>query len=166
MPLARGGTPDPAANPPAVAVAGRASAARPAIDDSPLDVKDVKVLIVDGRKTQDQDVLLGFGAGQIALTNPRGGAALTALQYRNLSHATYVRARDPKWSETGGATPPKDLDVGSFIRTSKHWLVLQTRDSYLILRLEDRNVQAVLQAVEARTGLAIDRPKSTDDKDQ
>ncbi len=147
--------------------ASAAGARGPVIDDTPVEVRDVKVLIIDGRKSKDQDVLLGFGAGQIALTNPRGGAPLTTLPYRTVTHATYIKARDPKWNEAAApaAAPPKDLDVGSFMRTSKHWLVLQARDSYLILRLEDRNFQSVLQAVEARTGLTIDRPKSTDDKD-
>ena len=41
-------------------------------------------------------------------------------------------------------------------------LALQGTDGYQILRLEDVNVMRVLQAVEARTGITIERPRSND----
>ena len=47
---------------------------------------------------------------------------------------------------------------GTMFRRAAHWLVIQAADAYMILRLEDRNVQRVLEAVEMRTGVRIDRP--------
>jgi hypothetical protein len=72
-----------------------------------------------------------------------------------------VHARDPKWSDAYFA-PPKDLDVGGMLRSSKHFLVLQTKDSFMILRLEDSNVLRVLQTIESHTGLTVDRPQQAD----
>ena len=48
------------------------------------------------------------------------------------------------------------------MRTAKPWLVLQTNDAYVILRLDDRNVANVLEKLEASIHMAVDRPKSTD----
>ena len=72
-----------------------------------------------------------------------------------------MHARDPKWSDAYFG-PPKDLDVGGMLRSSKHFLVLQTKDSYMILRLDDSNVLRVLQTIESHTGLTIDRPQQAD----
>jgi hypothetical protein len=115
-------------------------------------------MLVTGRKTRDEDVVLNFGGGQIAVFGPHGGAAVASLPYGAVLHATYVHGRDPKWDH-GLFSPPDDLDVGGVLRTSKHWLVLQGSSAFLILRLEDSNVYRVLQTVEARTALQIDRPR-------
>ena len=72
-----------------------------------------------------------------------------------------MSARDPKWdaSLTG---PPADLDVGSILRQSRHWLVLQTDDSYAILRLDDqRNVPRFLDMLQTRTGIKVERPAAS-----
>lgn len=130
------------------------------IDDPHEVFTDVKVLVVNGKKTTDRDVVLSFGGGETKVLGTNGGT-LNALPYRSMASLTYARARDPRWN-TNGYGPPKDLDVGSFMRTSKHWLVVQTADSYLIFRLEDANIGKVLHAFETRTGLVIDRPKTTD----
>ena len=137
------------------------NAATPPVDDQLLAVTDVRVLVVTGKKANDQEILLNFGNGQITLVNSKSGTPIAALPYRSIVGATYIRARDPRWNPAL-ASPPTDLDVGGMLRTSKHYLALQTKDSYQILRLEDANVIRVLQAVEARSGITIDRPKSGD----
>jgi eukaryotic-like serine/threonine-protein kinase len=121
-----------------------------------------RVLIVNGKQTNDQEVVLSFVNGQISLISGRGGTAIATVPYKAILHATYARARDPKWN-AAYFSPPAGLDVGSVFRTAKNWLVLQMRDTFLILRLDDTNVTRVLQTVEARTGLTIERPR-VDDK--
>ena len=49
----------------------------------------------------------------------------------------------------------EDLDVGSMFRTAKHWLVLQGRDSYMIVQLEDDNWRPILNTVVDRTKVQI-----------
>ena len=68
------------------------------------------MLVVTGKKSQDEDVTLNFAAGQISVVSKKGGAALWTDPYRRLAHLTYVHARDPKWDATLNG-PPADLEV-------------------------------------------------------
>jgi hypothetical protein len=132
-----------------------AAAAKPA--DNPLvTFPDAKLYQVDGKRTTDTDAVLNFAAGQLLIMPKSGGAAMATLAYSRIKHATYVRARDPKWDKTF-ASPPDDVDVGSFMRTPRHWLVLQGADHFEILRLDDGNYSRVLETLEARAGIKIDR---------
>ena len=80
------------------------------------------------------------------------------MPYESLVRATYARGRDPKW-DPSLAAPPEDLDVGSIFRTAKHWLVLQGRDSYIIVQLEDNNWRPILNTVVDRTKVQISSTK-------
>jgi hypothetical protein len=120
---------------------------------------DVKILLVTGRKTQDEDAVLTFAGGSVSVQDKRAGTAAASLPYAAIARATYAHARDPRWDQTL-FSPPVDLDVGGMLRTSKHWLVLQTTGSYLVLRLGDSTFAHVLQVLEARTGLTVARPNA------
>jgi hypothetical protein len=115
--------------------------------------------VTNGKNTSDRDALLSFAGGQLLVMPKSGGAALVTLPYGTITRATYVKARDPKW-DPALPGPPEGVDVGSFIRQGRHWLVLQGPGHYEILRLEDNNVTHILSAIEARTGVKVDRPKS------
>jgi serine/threonine protein kinase len=128
-------------------------------EDIAQSIPNVKLLIVTGKKTSDEDAALNFGGGQIAAAG-KGGAVLSAMPYGAVLRATYIHARDPRW-DPAYSSPPQDLDVGSVLRTAKHWLVLQGRNTFLIFRLDDTNWRQVIDAVEARTSLAVDRSTSS-----
>ncbi len=162
------GTPTPTPSPTASAsptppaptpdTTGRAAATptpTPVVEEN-LTFPDVKLLSVSGTKATDQDVLLSFIGGQMALTGKGGGSAIMTLPYKTLARATYVHAKDPRWDATLPA-PPDKLDTPGLIHPSRHWLTLQTRTGYVILRLDDSNWERILQAVEARTGQKVDR---------
>ena len=142
---------------PAEADAAKA-APPPKADDTVVGFSSVKHLAVNGRRTTDRDVLVNFGGGQVTVLSRDGGGAILSIPYGSLRRATYVSARDPKW-DTSLAGPPADVDVGSILRQSRHWLVLQTDDSYVILRLDDaRNVPRFLDMLQTRTGVKVERP--------
>jgi serine/threonine-protein kinase len=131
--------------------------ARPAIDDTPLAFNDVRVVLVTGRDGRDQDAQVMFGDGRVAVLPRVGGNPLAAIPYSGVVTATYTRGRDPKW-DPAGFSPPANLNTpGTMFRRAAHWLVLQSADAYVILRLEDSNWERILAAVEARTGLKIAR---------
>jgi hypothetical protein len=154
------GTPAAAAG----ARGGTASGARGAIDDTQVAFTDVRqFVVVSGKKTRDEDVLVSFVGGQISVLREKDSSAIASWPYRTVLGATYVKARDPRW-DAALASPPDDIDVGGILRTSKHWLVLQNRDAYLILRLADSNYARVLEVLEARTGLTVARPNPDADK--
>jgi hypothetical protein len=122
--------------------------------ETPAEFKNVRLLVVTGRRSDDQEGVLSFAAGQFTFLGRSTGAALASMPYASLLRATYVRARDPKW-DPALAAPPQDLDVGGVFRTSKHWLVLQGRESYMIVRLEDNNWRPILNTVVERTQVQI-----------
>jgi hypothetical protein len=98
-------------------------------------------------------------AGQISLAPRRGGAAILSIPYARLAHATYVKAKDPKWyPDPALSMPPDGVDIPGFMRGARHWLVLQTRTNYVILRLDDSDFSQILDTVESRTGIKVDRP--------
>jgi len=142
----------PAATPPPVSAGtGRRGAAPP---ETPIEYKDVRVLAITGRRSSDQQGVLSFSAGNITMLGRGTNAALASMPYDALLRATYVRGRDPKW-DPSLAAPPQDLDVGGMFRTAKHWLVLQGREAFVVLRLEDNNWRPVLNAVVERTKVQI-----------
>jgi hypothetical protein len=118
----------------------------------------LKVLLISGKRTTDQDVILTLAGGQLSVSPRTGGSPMAAFPYKSVARATYIRAKDPKWDSALPA-PPDDLDMpgGLFGRPTRHWLTLQTKQAFLVLRLEDSNVKGVLDAVEARTGIKIAR---------
>ena len=123
---------------------------------------DVKVLHIRGQKADDEDVSLHFVAGHVSVMSKKGGLAIASEPYKQIAHATYVHARVPKW-DPALPGPPANLDVPGILRSTRHWLVLQSKTDYLVLRLEDSNWRQILDTFEIRTGLKIDRP-STGDK--
>ena len=47
--------------------------------------------------TNDQDVVVNFGSGQIAVVPKNGGAPVATLTYRRIVRATYIRDDNPRW---------------------------------------------------------------------
>ena len=117
---------------------------------------DVKVLLISGRRAQDRDALLSLVSGQVTVLNRQGGTIIASTPYRSIERATYARARNPKW-DPSFFSPPADLDMPGILPTARHWLVLQGRGSYLILQLNGNTWQQVLEAIEGRTGVKVER---------
>jgi hypothetical protein len=44
-----------------------------------------------------------------------------------------------------------------FMKSTAHWLTLQSKDHYFVLHLDKNNVNAILPAVETRTGVKVAR---------
>ena len=131
----------------------------PEVAEPLLVYSDAKLLVINGNKAQEQDVIINFVAGQISMAPKKGGKALWSLAYKKVAHATYVRAKDPKWDVSLPA-PPDNLDIPGFMRGSRHWLVIQAKTAdpgYVILRLDDSNWSDVLDTLEARSGVKVDR---------
>ena len=101
-------------------------------------------------------MLINFIGGQVQIVPRNGGAAVAAVPYKRILRATYSRSRDPKW-DASLPGPPEGLDVGTFMRQTRHWLVVQGAEAFAVLRLEDSNFRQVLATFEHRTGIKVDR---------
>jgi hypothetical protein len=124
---------------------------------------DVKYLKVHGKDADDDDAILQFVGGQVVVTSKKGGPADAMVPYRRVAHATYVHAKMPKW-DPGLPAPIDGFNVPGIglFRPARHWLVLQTRTDFTILRLDDSNWKQIIETFEARTGLKVDQPPNGD----
>ena len=158
------------AQPPAPTAPATGTATTPVVAPPPAEAPsetqvvfpDVKVLMITGRRAQDRDALLSFVGGQMTVLNREGGTIITSTPYKAIERVTYVRARNPKW-DPSLFSPPDNLDMPGILPTARHWLVLQSRTAYLILQLNGNTWQKVLETVEGRTGLKVDRATSGGD---
>jgi hypothetical protein len=125
---------------------------------------DIKTLVADGTKARELDALLILEPESLVIRNRDNGAVLRTAPYQSIAVATYARARQPRWQEDSSVAPiPKSFSgSGFFLKSSRHWLTLQSKSEFLILRLEDKNVSAVLASIEARTGSKIQRSATRD----
>jgi hypothetical protein len=157
---AQAARPAPPVAPTAPARGGAApvSQAAPAVEDTARSFNDARVMVLKGRKADDQQVTLWFANGYINAIAAKGQESLGAMSYKAVAGATYLRARDPKWN-ADLASPPDNLDVGGMLRTDKNWLVIQSREAFLIFRLDDADVRTVLQTLTEKTGVTVDYPK-------
>ena len=127
----------------------------------PVAFEGVRLLKVTGRSGEDFDVELRFGGGAIVVAPRRAGADRLSLPYKELQRGTFVREPNPRWvtnSTPALAAPPANLDVPGFGVRSRRWLVLQGTAWYAVLTLPDDQWQQILNTVEERTRVKIDRP--------
>jgi eukaryotic-like serine/threonine-protein kinase len=136
-------------------VPAAANAAKPVLP--PASFKNVKVLAVNGSRTTAADAALHFSEAEISVRSSDTKLGVTALFYPEIAKATYVHARDPQWDPLLSG-PAGKIDVPGILRRARHWLVLQSRDAYVILRLDGEDRLDVLKAFEDRTGLVVERP--------
>ncbi|MEO8482399.1 MAG: hypothetical protein ABI634_09340, partial [Acidobacteriota bacterium] len=116
-----------------------------------------RAFVVNGKKAEEQDAALHFQGGAITLAAGKGGRVFAALPYKDVTSAAFVRAKNPRWYPTLAA-PPAGVDMpGGLFRSTRAWLALQSRDTYLIVRLNDEDFRRVLETVTERTGLKVEQ---------
>jgi serine/threonine-protein kinase len=142
------------------AAAGRVANPEPPANDPLLAFGNVKMLAISGQNGKEQDVVINLAAGHITVVPRKGGAALDVVPYRGIVKATYVHGNAPEW-DSSAPSPPDKLELsGGFLGIggrSRNWLTLQTKDAFLILRLDDENQRQLMAAIESRAGVSIDR---------
>jgi hypothetical protein len=126
---------------------------------------DIKALVPDGSKSKDVEALLSLEGEAMVVRSKDNGALLKMLPYQTIAAATYVDSRKPRWKDDPAlaAVPSGFAGGGFFLKSSKHWLTLQTSSDFIILRLDDKNVVPLIKALEARSGLKVSKPE-TDEK--
>lgn len=116
---------------------------------------DVKLVTADGRKAREQDARLTLGPDALQLEATKTGQQIGAMRYAAIEHATASFGSQPQWHQSTGA-PPDDFRVArGLLRRRRHWLVLQGRDAYLIIRLDGRDWRDLLAALEVRGRITI-----------
>jgi predicted Ser/Thr protein kinase len=140
--------------PPVPVPAPAESSAGPALP--PASFSEVKFLAVDGSRASTSDAVVQFSNVDVSVHSPKGTGVTALLPYQRIAKATYAHARDPKW-DPALSGPARTINVPGILGRAKHWLVLQSAESYLILRLDGDDRLDVLKAFEERAGIVIDR---------
>ncbi len=104
--------------------------------------RKVRLVTQEGSSEKSTDVVLLFSDDRLSVTPDGGGAALRTVPYAEITAASYSMARKRRLG---------------FIRSSQHLLELETAGEPLLLRLDKDNFEAILGALEARTGQAVSR---------
>jgi hypothetical protein len=152
---ARDSTPPVAANEPAGSTAATEEAAGTPALPTTVTYRGVRGFIVEGNGIDEPSAELTIAPDEIRLTNERGSTVLTALPASAVTSAAYTRARNPRWYPTL-AGPPSNLDLpGGLFRGRYHWLSLQGRDGYIIVRMNDNDWQRITETVTRILGLEI-----------
>jgi serine/threonine-protein kinase len=133
---------------------------RGAAAEVPVSFEGLRLLKVTGRRGEDFDADFRFGGGAMVIAPRRPGADQMSLPYKELQRATFTRDPNPKWvtnSTPALAAPPLNLDVPGFGVRSRRWLVLQSTTWFAILTLPDEGWEQILNTIEQRTPIKIDR---------
>jgi serine/threonine protein kinase len=141
------------------ATAAPATPAAPAAASAPAEnFGDIKAMVFEGSKSREVDALLSLEPGNLIVRSKSDGAVLRTVPYGAIAAATYARGRKPRGQTLPGASNiPDDVGGSGIFGGARHWLTLQTANDYVIIRLDDRNVIAVLNGLEARTGNKVTR---------
>jgi hypothetical protein len=118
--------------------------------------RGIRGFVLNGQRAEEKPAVLSFADGRVTLFDESGTSPLTSLPYQEITSAAYTRARNPRWYPTL-AGPPSDVDMPrGLFRGDRHWLTLQSRDSWMIVRMNDSDRQPITEAVTTFLGLKVD----------
>jgi predicted Ser/Thr protein kinase len=121
--------PSPRVTPPMAA-----AAAKPAGHETALTFKDVKFITVENSKPKETDALLALSDGKIVVRAEKSALLVyKTMPYRAVVKGVYDQSK------------------------KKRYLTLQSKSDYIVLHLDRDNANLILPAIEARTGVKIQR---------
>jgi predicted Ser/Thr protein kinase len=118
---------------------------------------DVKVLVMDADRLRERAGVLRVGNGEVAIAEANGSRVLTSLDAITSLH--FSRSKQPRWRDANGKEVETRVDLGRFgvFRSDRNWLILVTSGEPIILSIDNAQVRPVGQALQARTGLTVQR---------
>jgi eukaryotic-like serine/threonine-protein kinase len=152
---AKSRSPSPAAPAPAAPV----GPVRAALVTTPFRF-DAHAVVTDGDKHRERDAMVVVADGLVTVTEKqKNGKALYAVSVDDVVGVTYSNSRQPLWNSPNGPAEAMKVDGGAlgFLKGGRNWFGLQTKDSLLVLRVDDDLVSRVTSGLQERTGLTLQR---------
>jgi len=152
---AKSASSSPAAPTPAAPVAP----ARAALVTTPFRF-DAHAVVTDGDKRRERDATVVVAEGVVTVTEKqKNGKALYAVPVDDVVGVTYSNSRQPLWNSPNGPAEAMKVEGGAlgFLKGGRNWFGLQTKDSLLVLRIDDDLVSRVTVGLQERTGLTLQR---------
>jgi hypothetical protein len=119
---------------------------------------DAKALVGAGQRQREREAQILLADGKVTVTADNKDI-LHSVPYSGVVSVSYSRGRDPLWNSPQGPAAVAKMSGGTFgfIRGERHWIALRTKDTFVVLRLQDDQVKQVLGALAERTGRAPER---------
>lgn len=149
--------PSSAAAPPATAAP--VAPARAALVTTPFRF-DAHAVVTDGDKRRERDATVVVADGVVTVSGKEKNAKpLYAVPIDDVVGVTYSNSRQPLWNSPNGPAEAMKVEGGAFgfLKGGRNWFGLQTKDSLLVLRVDDDLVGRVTAGLQERTGLTLQR---------
>ncbi len=119
---------------------------------------DAKAVVVDAGKNREHDVNVRMAEGQVTVSE-KNHVIVTTVPYQTLLGVNYSNSKQPLWNSPAGPAEVVKVEGGAFgfLKGGRNWLVLRTKDSSVVLRVDDEDLHKVLSAMEDRTGVKVER---------
>ena len=121
---------------------------------------DARAVVVDGDKRRERDATVLVADGTVTVTDKeKNGTALYTIPIDSVVGMTYSNSRQPLWNSPSGPAEAMKVEAGAFgfLKGGRNWFGLQTKDSLLMLRVDDEAVGRVTAGLQERTGLTLQR---------
>jgi eukaryotic-like serine/threonine-protein kinase len=121
---------------------------------------DARAVVVEGDKRRERDATVVVADGTVTVTEKeKKGKALYSVSIDDVVGVTYSNSKQPLWNSPNGPAEAMKVDAGAFgfLKGGRNWFGLQTKDSLLVLRVDDDAVGRVTAGLQERTGLTLQR---------
>jgi hypothetical protein len=136
--------------------------AKPSATAPPVLAVNARTLSGDFDKAREREVRLVIGADRLTMHAAGSDDLLQTVPYAALLSISYSKGRDPQWQSPGGPATVLRAEGGALgiFRGERHWLSLRMLERFVVVRVEGRDVDRVIAALEARTGRSVERVAS------
>jgi serine/threonine-protein kinase len=135
-------------------------APRPGLVVTPLRF-DARAVVADGDKRRERDASILVADGTLTVTEKdKNTRALYVVPLDSVVGLTYSSSRQPLWDSPEGPAEAMRVEGGAFgfLKGGRNnWFGLRTKDSLLVLRVDDDAVARVMTGLQERTGLTLQR---------
>ena len=121
---------------------------------------EARAVVAEGDKRRERDATVLVADGTVTITEKeKNGKALYTIPIESVIGMTYSNSRQPLWNSPSGPAEAMKVDAGAFgfLKGGRNWFGLQTKDSLLVLRVDDDAVGRVTAGLQERTGLTLQR---------
>ena len=120
----------------------------------------LKLLVVDGDKTHEEDAELQFAEGRIVIYAP-DKRVVAAMPYESVHVSSVSRSRQPRWRQPSGALVEAKIGGGplGFIKSDRTWIGIATQTTAYVFRVDDSRSEQLSATITQRTGIPVVRLK-------
>ena len=116
---------------------------------------NLKLLIIDDKKTRDRDATLRLGADGIDVLD--GDNRLQTVSYREVLGLYHSHSREPRWTTPDGNSTPVAKTTGKFgfLKGTPDWITVRTKRVFIPLRVREDDLTRLTGELESRTGSKV-----------